>query len=220
MLDHARKAPLVRQCARVVYRGYRDWRAGWSWHRAGRPLPPPPHIKRKFLRAYGRAHDLRIFVETGTFVGETLTALRGSFEHLHSIELSRELYESVLVRFSGDRKITLWHGDSGEVLPRLLAGLDKPALFWLDGHYSGGVTARGVEDTPILRELEHIAKHRLGAQHHLIVDDVRLFTGADGYPKLSDVERTAERLGFGFCRKHDDFLIIGPSTLAMQTFPG
>jgi hypothetical protein len=199
---------LGRRCARAVYRGYRDWSVGWNWRRAGRPLPPPPHIKRKFLRAYGRAHDLHVFVETGTYVGDTLAALRRSFEHLHSIELSPELYEGVFARFGDDRKITLWHGDSGDVLPRLLARLDKPTLFWLDGHYSGGVTARGVDDTPILRELEHISKHYLSKQHHLIIDDVRLFTGVDGYPELSAVQQAARHLGFRFCRKHDDFLII------------
>ena len=210
MLDHVRKIPFVRRSARAVYRGYRDWSAGWQWHRAGRPLPPPPHIKRKFLRAYGHAHDLGVFVETGTYVGDTLAALRGSFEHLHSIELSRELYEAASARFKGDRKVTLWYGDSGDVLPVLLARLDRPTLFWLDGHYSGGTTARGVDDTPILRELKHISNHHLSRHHHLIIDDARLFTGSDGYPDLSDVQEATRYLGFASCRPHDDFLIISP----------
>jgi hypothetical protein len=210
MLEHIRKIPLVRRSARAIYREYRDWNTGRQWRRAGRPLPPPPHIKRKFLRAYGHAHKLRLFVETGTYVGDTLAALRGSFAHLHSIELSRELHEAALARFKGDPKITLWHGDSGDVLPSLLALLDTPTLFWLDGHYSGGTTARGVEDTPIMRELRHISRHPLSRQHHLIIDDARLFTGSDGYPDISDVETAAKCLGFASCRRDGDFLIVSP----------
>ncbi len=208
VLGRARDLPWVGPSARALYHGYRDWRVGREWQRAGRPAPPPPHIKRKFLSAYGRAHGLRVFVETGTFVGDTLAAMRRSFDHLHSIELGRDLYEAARIRFAGDRKITLWHGDSGDVLPVLLARLDRPALFWLDGHYSGGITARGIEDTPILRELQHISRHRLRQDHHLVVDDVRLFTGADGYPKLSDLQEAVLRLGFGACRRHEDFLVI------------
>ncbi len=32
-------------------------------------------------------------------------------------------------------------GDSREVLPRIVAGLGEPVMFWLDGHYSGDDTA-------------------------------------------------------------------------------
>src|SRR5579871_2612293 len=156
MRQHVGKIPVLGRGARAVYHTYRDWRAGWQWRIAGRPLPPPPHVKRRFLRSYGRAHGLRLFVETGTYVGDTIAALHGSFEHLHSIELSRELYERVFDRFGDDPKVTLWHGDSGDILPHLLPRLDAPTLFWLDGHYSGGTTARGVEDTPILRDRKSV----------------------------------------------------------------
>ena len=33
---------------------------------------------------------------------------------------------------------------------------DKPCLFWLDAHYSGGITAHGAEMTPIFDEIRHI----------------------------------------------------------------
>ena len=31
-----------------------------------------------------------------------------------------------------------------------------PAIFWLDGHYSAGITAMGEQATPIFKELTHI----------------------------------------------------------------
>ena len=41
-------------------------------------------------------------------------------------------------------------------VPELVRQLDGPALFWLDGHYSGGDTAKGELDTPVSAELESI----------------------------------------------------------------
>ena len=57
--------------------------------------------------------------------------------------------------------------------------LEEPTLFWLDGHYSGGVTARGSKETPILDEVDKILSTK-ESRHVLIVDDARCF-GTDPY---------------------------------------
>jgi hypothetical protein len=199
---------LPRRVARTLRRGYSDWMAEREWRRAGRPLPAPPHVKRRFLRDYARAHDLRVFVETGTLYGDTVAGLRGAFDRLHSIELDDTLFAAAQERFAGDRKITLWHGDSGDVLERVLAAVDAPALFWLDGHYSGGGTGRGVEDTPILRELQHIAHHPHRERHHLIIDDARCFGSLDGYPTAIELKRYCSQQGFKLFEQVEDFLIV------------
>lgn len=166
----------------------------WTLH--GRPSPPPPSAKRSFLRAYARRHGLRIFVETGTLYGDTVAALRSTFDQLHSIELSPELYEKASARFAGDAHIRLWLGDSGEVMPCVLETIREPALFWLDGHYSGDGTARGIEDTPICRELVHISKHLLRGEHLIVIDDARCFIGLSDYPNLEQLKQLAHSLGF------------------------
>jgi hypothetical protein len=56
-------------------------------------------------------------------------------------------------------------------------------LFWLDGHFSGEGTARGGEDTPIVTELNIIRSHQRN-DHVILIDDARMFRGADGYPTL------------------------------------
>mgnify|MGYP001369983704 CR=1 FL=1 len=48
------------------------------------------------------------------------------------------------------------------MLKNIIKNIDKPALFWLDGHYSGGVTGMGDNETPILEELEQIYKTEVG----------------------------------------------------------
>ena len=62
-------------------------------------------------------------------------------ERVVTIELSDKLYQLALKRFSDTPAVECRHGDSGEILGRVLAELNAPALLWLDGHWSGGVTA-------------------------------------------------------------------------------
>ena len=188
--------PYWRRLASNVRRWLREHKEGVLWTFHGRPVPPPAHVKRAFLRAHARRHGLRVFIETGTLYGDTLAALRNTFDTLHSIELSRELYERASARFAGDARIHLWWGDSGDVMPRVLETIHQPALFWLDGHYSGEGTARGVLDTPICHEISHISKHPLRGKHLVMIDDARCFNGHNGYPDLKQLRQLALTLGF------------------------
>jgi len=92
---------------------------------------------------YARQFDLRVLVETGTYLGEMVDAMRTAFGRVYSIELDQELYWRAVQRFAGRGSVTIVQGDSSKVLPQLLAELAEPVLFWLDGHYSAGVTAKG-----------------------------------------------------------------------------
>jgi hypothetical protein len=192
-----------------VRRWLQERKEGLLWTFHGRPVPPPAHVKRAFLRAHARRHGLRVFIETGTLYGDTLAALRNTFDILHSIELSRELYERASARFAGDARIQLWYGDSGDVLPRVLEEVRQPALFWLDGHYSGDGTAPGVEDTPICRELSHISKHPLHGEHLVVIDDARCFNGQNGYPHLSQLKQLAHTFGFTEITGGCDCIVLG-----------
>jgi hypothetical protein len=79
----------------------------------------------------------------------------------------------------------LLKGDSGGLLPEVIPRIKGRCLFWLDGHYSGGVTARGSEDTPIRKELEHIVAAGRDADV-VLIDDARCFDGRNGYPTLEE----------------------------------
>src|SRR5690606_36175019 len=114
-------------------------------------------------------------------------AMKRHFDRIYSIELSRDLYERARIRFRRDPNVELLHGDSGTMLEAILTRLQGPALFWLDGHYSAGETARGDKDTPIIEELTHIFNS--GEKHHvLIIDDARCFGRDAGYPTLKELK--------------------------------
>jgi len=150
------------------------------------PSPPSHHYKVATLRALAKRYGLRVFVETGTLYGETIDLLSPSFDLCITIEVDPRLHALAIRRFAGRSSIRPILGDSAEVIPTVLAQLDRPALFWLDGHYSGGETSRGAKDTPIVSELEAILAHS-AAGHIVVIDDARLFNGMHDYPTLDQL---------------------------------
>lgn len=157
-----------------------------QWEVRGRPCPPPHLVKQGVLKAYAQEYDLRIFVETGTYLGDMVEAMKRSFERIYSIELSEELFLAARERFSRDKHVQIIHGDSARELGKIVQGINQPALFWLDGHYSAGVTARGQKETPILEELHGIL-HEVKLKHVVIIDDARCFGAAEGYPTIEEL---------------------------------
>lgn len=171
--------------SRVRPRLGRAWRR-LAWYVPGLRAPAPARLKQRILQAHLRDFGVRTFVETGTYLGDTVAAMRSLVDHTISIELSPELAARAQDRFRNLPDVEIIEGDSGEVLPSILRRLDAPAFFWLDGHWSGGMTARGEKDTPIVDELEAI----LGADrpHVVLVDDARCFGRDEGYPTLKELE--------------------------------
>jgi len=93
----------------------------------------------------------------------------------------------------------------GDVLSRV----DKPCLFWLDGHYTAGKYAiRPGRETPIEKELRHIAGHPLKSSHVILIDDARDYTGTGDYPALETLRIWAEREGFGLFEVDGDIVRI------------
>jgi hypothetical protein len=115
-----------------------------------------------------------ILVETGTHYGETLKNLKNRFSEIHSIELSENLYKMCLTIFKNDKNIFLYHGDSSIELSNIIKKIKEKSVFWLDGHFSGGGTAKGIKDCPLLEEMESISNY-FENDCLIIIDDYRLF---------------------------------------------
>ncbi|WP_428389207.1 hypothetical protein [Mucisphaera sp.] len=181
----------------AVGAGLEDFRSWWWWMQKGQRNPPPAIVKWMVIREYANRFGLKELIETGTHEGNTLAAVAEQFERLTSIELSDHYYDLACRRFDGDAKVRLLHGDSGKVLPEVVRLLDRPALFWLDGHYSQGLTARGELDTPISAELEAVLGDER-FEHVALIDDARLFVGKDGYPTLDALYERIRALRPGY----------------------
>lgn len=188
-----------------------DRRIVLQWRLAGRPIPPPPPVKESIVKDYQRRFGPRVFVETGTFAGGMIDAVRDRFERIFSIELDPGWHARAVERFRACPHVTLLRGDSGVRLQEVLDSLRQPALFWLDAHYSGPVTARGAVDSPIVRELATIRAHPV-AGHVVLIDDMRDFKGTDGYPTIDELVRWIRDADpGGVVEVHDDILRWHPA---------
>jgi hypothetical protein len=176
-------------------------RALQQWNEAGRPLPPPHALKQHVILEHARAGTIGTLVETGTYLGDMVEAVRRRMKRVVSIELDHALAERARVRFARQSNVEILEGDSGTKLAEVLAKLREPALFWLDGHYSEGITAKGDKETPILAEIEKICRHDV-AGHVILVDDARCFDGTHDYPTLEEFQ------AFVRARKPDARIVV------------
>lgn len=159
-----------------------------------------------------KQHHLNVFVETGTYRAHTLLGILNgtNCKQAYSIELSEELYTQAQQVFKNNSRATLLCGDSGVLIRSIITELKEPALFWLDAHYSAGITARGDKDTPILSELESIAESS-NMPHHIMIDDVRHFGVIQDYPSLKTVQEHTDRWFPNHCfYVHQDMIHIIP----------
>lgn len=163
-----------------------DRRLYEEWHRNGRPVPPPHLVKQEAINYYRDKYGIDILVETGTYLGEMVEAQKKKFKQIFTIELDGNLYNNAVNKFRKDRHIKIYQGDSGEVLEKILPEIKDSALFWLDGHYSAGNTAKGELNTPIKKELRSILERNLN--HVILIDDARDFKGTDDYPTIQEVK--------------------------------
>lgn len=181
------KEPLRHTFLYDFYRALREKRALRQWQKSDQSTNPPHVVKQNTLKEYGARFHLPVLVETGTFMGHMVQAMRASFSQIYSIELDEALFCRAAKKFAKYPQIEILHGDSASVLPQLLKRLDQPCLFWLDGHYSAGSTARGAKDSPAMEELRHIVEHRV-REHVVLIDDARCFGTDAGYPPLGELK--------------------------------
>jgi hypothetical protein len=198
------KQVLKRTLPEDVIKYRRDLEARRAWEKQGRPSPPPHIVKEELIRDYAKTFNTHTLIETGTYLGDMVHAMRKSFSRILSFELDEKLARDAQKRFAGDHHIEIIQGDSGKLLGDYLAKINEPCLFWLDGHYSGGVTAKGALETPIKNELGFIFTHAVD-RHVVLIDDARCFTGENDYPTLDELQNfVAERKpNHKFSMEHD-----------------
>lgn len=154
-----------------------------KWERQGRSSPPPHIIKQITIKEYQKKYKYDLLIETGTFLGSMVEAQKGNFKKIISIELGINLFKQARKKFINDKNVTIIQGDSGDILSEL--NINEPAIFWLDGHYSGGITAMGDKECPIIEELDAILNKQFN--HILLIDDAIYYTGKNSYPTIKEL---------------------------------
>lgn len=174
----------------------------------------PPKNCILFLRD---AMGLTTFVEGGTYRGGTAKWASDNFDAVFTIENSAEMYAIAQRNLSGIPNIAMLHGDTRKHLPTIVAQHDN-LIYWLDAHWSGGLTYGESDECPILDELAIIFNSQ--RNHVILIDDARLFLAPPpsphqrkNWPTLLEIIRSLPADWDCLC--HDDVLaIIPPSTQA------
>jgi hypothetical protein len=177
-----------------------------NWVKKGKPIPPPAPVKQFAIEEYKKMYNCTVFVETGTFLGNMIIAELKNFKQIYSIELSAIYFKRAKKLFKSQKKVNLLLGDSKIVLKELVPTLTAKTLFWLDAHYSGGITAKGDKESPIIDELSIIFNHN-PFNHVILIDDARCFIGQHDYPTIEELKSLMNKYAPNYKMKIENDII-------------
>lgn len=177
-------------------------------------MGPPVEL----IAALRAQRDIREFVETGTFEGHTTAWAAGEFERVTTIELSPEYHARAQARFRDQPQVRVLQGNSAERLREVVPALGRPAIFWLDAHWSGIDTAGREAECPLLAEIAII--QAASDKHIILVDDARYFCAppprphrASEWPDLAATIASLSSQGRWHVALFEDVFIAVPSEL-------
>lgn len=182
----------------------------WYWNLRGRPVRSPHLVKQRAVREYARKYHLRTLIETGTYYGEMVAAVKDQFDRVYSIEFDPELARRATKRFASDPRVHILEGDSEKVLPELLKTISEPALFWLDAGYWGWANLAR-DPQRLSAEVEAALSHP-ACGHVVLMDDARMLDGRNGAPTFDELRsRIAARFPDRSVKLLHDIIRITPS---------
>lgn len=157
------------------------------------------------------------FVETGTYIGDTARWASDNFRHVFTIERSKPLWQEARDKYKETENIEFILGDSAEVLRDLVPRLNGTTIFWLDAHWSGGLTYGEGDECALLKELEAIFEST--KDNFVLIDDARLFLLppprphiASQWPDLGQIMRIVEKHDGQYTVVMDDVIVIYPQS--------
>lgn len=185
-------------------------------------------LRKDFLQELAVLFGHDIFIESGTCYGTTAMLAKDIFNEVHTIELEDNFYNKAVVNFAREKNVKIYHGDSGALLPSILKNLkQRNIIFWLDGHFSGGTTAKGHYNTPIMAELQAIKESGI-LNGILLIDDICCFSPdtkelaevACDYPTMNQVRNAILEINPGYIIiMYGDIAIAYPANHQIEVSP-
>jgi len=165
-------------------------------------VPVKEKEKQKLIHKYIKKHNCQNYIETGAYHGETVRSIITArslktipAKNIYAIELGDALFKALHRQYERYESVYLYHGDTTKELPKVLDKIKTKSLFWLDAHYSGGETARGKIDCPVLNELRALANHQI-KNHIILIDDARSFNDKDtnDWPTIKKIINALQKI--------------------------
>jgi len=134
----------------------------------------PSHLSSQLIEELVDVFEVESMIETGTFQGVSTKYFAKYFDEVHSVELGQDLFDKAKTTLKPYPNIFLYQGNTVDRLSEMMDHCSGRIGFFLDAHYSGGITARGPSDQPIADELRVI----FSKGHNdcvITMDDIRDF---------------------------------------------
>lgn len=159
-----------------------------------------------------------VFVETGTFQGETLEAAIGAgYPEVHSIDVVPEYSKKAEERYMDKNYVHCHSGTSPDVLSKIL-NKNKFTTFWLDAHYQTNTEEEQCfkyGQCPVIDELKVIFSIDWAKMPIILIDDVHLFNNgvnekfkAEDWPSRQEILALIPQ-NYHVC-DHADVLVLYP----------
>jgi hypothetical protein len=162
----------------------------WYWKLRGEPIRSPHLLKQRTVLEYAQRYGLGVLVETGTYYGEMVAAMKNHFAEIYSVEFDSALAARAAKKFARWTHIHILQGDSQVAVPELLKSLTQPALFWLDAGYYGWAGLQG-DKQRLTSELDSILRDTR-FPHVILMDDARGLNGQNGAPTVEQLKQRIE----------------------------
>jgi len=155
-----------------------------------------PHSWTKYRQivSLGRATGGDVFFEVGTFLGVTTKRCAKKFRKVWTVELDPKLCAEARRYLASSFNVAVIEGDGLKEVEKFLAETgERNVIVFLDGHFSGGATAKGDLVEPALEEIAILARHR-DKIAGFIVDDFRELGTQPGWPTKWELIKSVETL--------------------------
>ena len=185
-----------------------------NWRTRNFSPPSPDVIKHQILKNNNLKDSL--WIETGTYYGETTKLLSKISKKTISIEADKNLFETSNKILKNFKNVEILNGKSEDLLDKVISkNLNfKNVCIYLDAHlcqdHLKNTKTFGNENTatPILNELEIISKYVASFEKIVVlIDDIRLFQGKfQNYPDKNTLVNWCEENDFLWEIEQDMFI--------------
>ncbi|MFC2057349.1 hypothetical protein ACFLR6_00250 [Campylobacterota bacterium] len=199
------KKLLIRILPKFLSNRIRNYREIRAWGKQGYLDNAPQFVKQNIFLKYSLPNTQ--WIETGTYLGTTTEFLVDNFTKVYTIEPETTLYQRAIKKFTG-KNVELFNDVSESVFPTLLPKISGNCNFWLDGHYSAGITFQGEQNCPLEDELSAIELNLSNFDKiAILIDDVRHIYDDAKYPSIDFIIDWARKNKFNW-RIEQDILIM------------
>ena len=187
-----------------------------NWKERNFSAPSPEVVKHHILAKNNLKNSL--WIETGTYYGETTKLLSKISKKTVSIEADETLYQLAKKKLSNLKNVEILFGKSEDLLEDVIkSNLDfYNVCIYLDAHlcqdHIRNINTFGTENkaTPIKFELNCISKYISNFENIVVlIDDIRLFKkNFQNYPDKDDIVDWCKKNNFIWDIEQDIFICI------------